>query len=415
MEDLEVFHPQLRIPDTPPDQGGVEDQGFHKAVVGPPQHFVVLRFLHAPGRIGPRVDHHRLIVALDQERERPRQNRRDHRRDIRGQGYFYITHEMPGKVLRAPPVPHLLRRQLHQIFQDFFHHLVLGETVHKVQRRLLAADQEFPSQKVEAGPKAYLFFEHGRIGFIPARQRPKFVAHRCPPFLRLPVQSDLVYPKTEGSRARREYFPKNIVIPGDFCYDRDKVNFEEAISMADEYTPNPNVPETPPEVPSEPAPPAMTPPPAPQPPVPPQYQQPAAPVPPAPQPPVPPQAPYTPPQNAGQYNYYQQQQPGYTPPYYPPAVGPQADPAKGKATGSLVLGLISLLCCQFLPLPIIGLILGLNAKKMGTPSSGMATAGVVLNIIALVISVISIVFMIFNWNWMIDTLEEIYGFCRAFL
>lgn len=173
---------------------------------------------------------------------------------------------MPGKVLRAPPVPHLLRRQLHQIFQDFFHHLVLGETVHKVQRRLLAADQEFPSQKVEAGPKAYLFFEHGRIGFIPARQRPKFVAHRCPPFLRLPVQSDLVYPKTEGSRARREYFPKNIVIPGDFCYDRDKVNFEEAISMADEYTPNPNVPETPPEVPSEPAPPAMTPPPAPQPP-----------------------------------------------------------------------------------------------------------------------------------------------------
>ena len=185
--------------------------------------------------------------------------------------------------------------------------------------------------------------------------------------------------------------------------------------MADEYTPNPNVPETPPEVPSEPAPPAMTPPPAPQPPVPPQYQQPAAPVPPAPQPPVPPQAPYTPPQNAGQYNYYQQQQPGYTPPYYPLAVGPQADPAKGKATGSLVLGLISLLCCQFLPLPIIGLILGLNAKKMGTPSSGMATAGVVLNIIALVISVISIVFMIFNWNWMIDTLEEIYGFCRAFL
>ncbi len=33
--DLEVFHRQLRIPDTPPDQGGVEDQGFHKAVVGP--------------------------------------------------------------------------------------------------------------------------------------------------------------------------------------------------------------------------------------------------------------------------------------------------------------------------------------------------------------------------------------------
>lgn len=79
------------------------------------------------------------------------------------------------------------------------------------------------------------------------------------------------------------------------------------------------------------------------------------------------------------------------------------------------MGLISLICCQFLPLPIIGLILGLNAKKMGTPSSGMATAGIILNIIALIFSVISIVFVAFNYSTLLETLEEIYGFCHPFL
>ncbi len=166
--------------------------------------------------------------------------------------------------------------------------------------------------------------------------------------------------------------------------------------MADEYTPRPNDSENSPETP--------------QPPVPPQYP----PVPPAQQPVPPAQAPYTPPQNAGQYNYYQQQ-PGYTPPYYSPAPGPQIDPAKGKATASLVLGIISLVCCGFIPLPIIGLVLGLNAKSLNTPSSGMATAGIVLNTISLVFSAISICLAVFNWGWTEQIMENIYGFCRLFL
>lgn len=63
----------------------------------------------------------------------------------------------------------------------------------------------------------------------------------------------------------------------------------------------------------------------------------------------------------------------------------------GKAIASLVLGIISLItvftgtfAIVGIVLSIVGLILGINSKK--TNPSGMATAGIVLSIIALVLT-----------------------------
>lgn len=68
----------------------------------------------------------------------------------------------------------------------------------------------------------------------------------------------------------------------------------------------------------------------------------------------------------------------------------------GKAVASLVLGIIAVVCVFFgyvallgVILGIIGLILGIQAKKQ--QPSGMATAGVVLSIIA--IAICTIVFL----------------------
>ena len=74
---------------------------------------------------------------------------------------------------------------------------------------------------------------------------------------------------------------------------------------------------------------------------------------------------------------YQQQYPNYN--QYPV----EDKSAKNNATASLVLGIIGLCCCA--PCGIVGLILGINSKKAKPENNGLATAGIILSIIALVI------------------------------
>lgn len=68
------------------------------------------------------------------------------------------------------------------------------------------------------------------------------------------------------------------------------------------------------------------------------------------------------------------------------------NPARGKATASMVLGIVSLICIWFgyssligIVCGIIGLVLGIDAKKQLMPEEGrgMATAGVVCSAIGL--------------------------------
>jgi hypothetical protein len=81
-------------------------------------------------------------------------------------------------------------------------------------------------------------------------------------------------------------------------------------------------------------------------------------------------------------------------PYEPPRFLPSAEPAapsNGKATASLVLGLISTVAWIIpligLPTTITGLVLGI--KGLGPQRSGKAIAGIVLSILFLVITVLN--------------------------
>lgn len=68
----------------------------------------------------------------------------------------------------------------------------------------------------------------------------------------------------------------------------------------------------------------------------------------------------------------------------------------GKAIASLVLGILSCVCVFFgygallgIVLGIVGLVLGINAKK--ETASGMATAGIVLCIIAVAVCALAFI------------------------
>ncbi len=95
------------------------------------------------------------------------------------------------------------------------------------------------------------------------------------------------------------------------------------------------------------------------------------------QPPVPPMPPVQPP----------------IPPMQPmQPVQPVPQEGKGLSVASMVLGIVSLACfCVWyisIPAAIIGLILGIVAKKGNKPGSGMALAGIIMSIIGLVLTVL---------------------------
>ena len=84
-------------------------------------------------------------------------------------------------------------------------------------------------------------------------------------------------------------------------------------------------------------------------------------------------------------------------PYEPPQSWDLAEPSdgtKGKATASLVLGVISIVTWIIplfgLPTTIAGLVLGI--KGLGPQRRGTAIAGIVLSIIFLVVTILNAVF-----------------------
>ncbi|MCI6653471.1 MAG: DUF4190 domain-containing protein [Ruminococcus sp.] len=101
---------------------------------------------------------------------------------------------------------------------------------------------------------------------------------------------------------------------------------------------------------------------------------------------------YNQPQNGYQNNYNYNQQQGYQNGYNQPQQYYQepADNSKGFAVASLVLGIVSFFCCGSV-CSIVGLILGIMSRKKKPVDNGMATAGIVLSIIALVIWAIALI------------------------
>lgn len=87
-----------------------------------------------------------------------------------------------------------------------------------------------------------------------------------------------------------------------------------------------------------------------------------------------------------QYNNQYNQQ--YNQPYQYPQYQEQPEqPGRGFAIASLVLGIVSFFCCGTI-CSILGIIFGVISKQRQKENNGMATVGIVLSIITLVLGIV---------------------------
>ena len=122
-----------------------------------------------------------------------------------------------------------------------------------------------------------------------------------------------------------------------------------------------------------------------------------------------PQNSYNQPQNGYQNNYNYNQQQGYQNGYNQPQQYYQepADNSKGVAIASLVLGIASFLCCGTV-CSILGLVFGIISRKKNPVNNSMATAGIVLSIIALVLGIIFFIWSLVAYGSFVAIIEEAY-------
>ncbi len=87
-------------------------------------------------------------------------------------------------------------------------------------------------------------------------------------------------------------------------------------------------------------------------------------------------------------------------------------PEDGKATASLVLGIVGLLCCA--PCGIVAIVLAKQAQNAGN-TSGKAKAGFILGIIAVVLWAIGIIINLATGGAMLSGITESAGFVAGLL
>lgn len=105
--------------------------------------------------------------------------------------------------------------------------------------------------------------------------------------------------------------------------------------------------------------------------------------------------------NQQQYNQPQYNQQQYNQPnnynnynnYAPNQYQQPQDNSRGLAIASLVLGIVSFFCCGSV-CSIVGIVLGVLSRKKKTTDNGMATAGIVLSIVALAIWAIYFIYVL---------------------
>lgn len=84
----------------------------------------------------------------------------------------------------------------------------------------------------------------------------------------------------------------------------------------------------------------------------------------------------------------------YNQPYQYPQYQDIPEPGKNFAIASLILSIVSIVCCGNTICAILGIVFGVISRQRQKENNGMATAGIVISIITLVLGIIGIIFAV---------------------
>lgn len=112
-------------------------------------------------------------------------------------------------------------------------------------------------------------------------------------------------------------------------------------------------------------------------------------------------------QNQGSYQPYNAGAPSNQ---YPGPTGPE-DKAPTMALVSMILGIVGLLACCFIPFisivtGVVGLILGIIGLKQSTVKKGMAIAGIILNALSLILGIVTVIIVFSIGDSLVDIIQQ---------
>lgn len=109
-----------------------------------------------------------------------------------------------------------------------------------------------------------------------------------------------------------------------------------------------------------------------------------------------------------QYNqqYAQYGQQGYSQQY--PAYVESQDDSNGMGVASLVMGIISLVCCSSFIFSVLGIVFGVISLSRKKTNNGIAIAGVILSAVSIIIGIVIICVFVATGAYA-DLLNDIYS------
>lgn len=109
-----------------------------------------------------------------------------------------------------------------------------------------------------------------------------------------------------------------------------------------------------------------------------------------------------------QYNqqYAQYGQQGYSQQY--PAYVESQDDSNGMGVASLVMGIISLVCCGSFIFSILGIVFGIISYSRKKTDNGIAIAGIIMSAVSIIIGIV-VICVFFATGAYVDFLNELYS------
>nr|WP_248844470.1 hypothetical protein [Hydrogenibacillus schlegelii] len=163
LADVGQLQPEALVPKPAADEAGVRDDAFGKAVSRPPDDPLRIRLFRRSVRVHPAVEDDRFGVAVDEEDEKPAQEKVD--RLVDGPARLHLNvRRVPGEDQPEDVFP-VVGADFRQGAKHVHEHARIDEPVRIKDRHPRLPDEDLPDADVKRRPDAGAVFDDGDVFF----------------------------------------------------------------------------------------------------------------------------------------------------------------------------------------------------------------------------------------------------------